>query len=98
MPTVSGRRSKAVRQASRGWVRSSSAIATGSFGVDQHRPGDLDRDERAVDGDVDGLADALAAALDQGQGEGAGRPGAAAAGREGAGDRERAGAGGWGAG
>src|SRR3712207_8715867 len=49
MRTVSGSRSKAVVQASSGWVRSSSAIATGSFGIDQHRAGDLDRDEGAVD-------------------------------------------------
>src|SRR3712207_8108633 len=42
--------SKAVLHASSGWVRSSSAIATGSFGIDQHRAGDLDRDEGAVDG------------------------------------------------
>src|SRR3954463_2783219 len=86
MPAASGRRSKAVLHARRGclawsgWVRSSSAIATGSFRIDQHRAGDLDRDEGAVDGDVDGVADARPAPFDQGEGEGAGQLGAAVAG------------------
>src|SRR5918997_555744 len=93
MPTVSGSRSKAVRHPSRGWVRSSSAIATGSFGIEQHRAGDLDRDEGAVDGDVDGVADALPAALDQGQGEGAGGGGPGGGGGGGGGGRGRGGGG-----
>src|SRR4051812_45882000 len=91
MPMLSGRRSKAARHPSSGWVRSSSAIATGSFGIDQHRAGDLDRDEGAVDGDVDGVADALPAALDQGEGEGAGELGAAVAGGDVAEHRHRRG-------
>src|SRR4051812_2249772 len=79
-PTESGRPAKASLHASSGWVLSISTIATGSFGIDQHRAGDLDRDESAVDGDVDGLADARATALDQGQGEGTLEFGAAVAG------------------
>src|SRR3712207_7862428 len=83
--------SKAVLHASSGWVRSSSAIATCSFGVDQHRAGDLDRDEGAVDGDVDGVADARPAALDQGEGEGTLQLGAAVAGGDVAEHRHRRG-------
>src|SRR5262249_1743350 len=80
MPPGPGRRSKAALHAWSGWVRSSSAIAAGSFRVDQHRAGHLDRDQGVVDGDVDGIADARPAPLDQGEGEGAAEFGTAVAG------------------
>src|SRR5262249_41239783 len=80
MPTVPGRRSKSALHPSSGWVRSSSAIATGSFRGGQDRAGHLDRDQGVVDGDVDGVADARPAALDQGEGEGAAEFGTAVAG------------------
>src|SRR5262249_29363612 len=91
MPTVPGRRSKAALHASSGWVRSSSAIAAGSFRVGQHRAGPLDRDQGAVDGDMDGVADARPATLDQGEGEGAAELGTAVAGSDVAEHRHRRG-------